>query len=66
MLDITGRLLKTINKPHQAQRKPRPINAVRKADRGAKRRARPKEVNTVPVMVRGDVAGLSTPMYRRK
>jgi len=66
MLDITGRLLKTINKPHQAQRKPRPLNTVRKTNRVTKRRVQQKEINPVPVMVRGDVAGLSTPMYRRK
>ncbi len=66
MLDFTDRILKTINKPRQAQRKSRPINTARKVGRVAKRRLQQKEVTPVPVMVRGDLLGLSSPLHRQK
>lgn len=66
MFSITDRFLKTINRNRQAQRKPRSINTPQKVGRGAKHRTQPRTANPVPVMVRGDVAGLSSPLFRQK
>lgn len=67
MLGITDRFLRTFNKPRHAQRKPRPINTTSKVDRVTKRRQQHKTITTpVPVMVRGDVAGLTSSIRRQK
>jgi cell division protein FtsQ len=67
MLGITDRFLKTLNRPRQAQRKSRPINTPHKVDRVAKRRQQHKAmINPVPVMVRGDVSGLTSTMRRQQ
>lgn len=67
MLGITDRFLRTINKSRLAQRKPRSITSPQKVDRVSKRRQQHKtSANPVPVMVRGDVAGLSSSFRRQK
>ncbi len=67
MLDLTDRFFRTINKPRSSQAKAKPINSSRRVDRVAKRRMQHKPMTyTVPVMVRGDVMGLSSPLHRQR
>jgi cell division protein FtsQ len=67
MLDITDRFIRSLNKPRLSQKKTRPPASSRRVDRVAKRRSQHREASSpVPVMVRGDVMGLSSPLHRSK
>jgi cell division septal protein FtsQ len=67
MLNITDRFLRTINKPRLPQTKTQPLSSTRRVDRVAKRRQYHKEMATpVPVMVRGDVMGYSSPLHQQR
>ncbi|MBN1538079.1 MAG: FtsQ-type POTRA domain-containing protein [Anaerolineales bacterium] len=67
MLEITDRFLKTITKSRPTQRRTRSIKNPLKSDRTTKKRLQHKTMNnSVPVMVRGDVIGMSSPVKRQK